>query len=167
MRIRLERPADVAAVRAINEAAFGAGQEANLVDALREREKAHLSLVAERNGSILGHILFSPVTLLGHADVKIMGLAPMAVSPTEQRQGIGSALVSGGLDRCKQRGVDAVVVLGHPTYYPRFGFTPASRFAIRSEYDVRDDVFMALELERGVLHGKSGVIRYHAAFADL
>src|SRR5437762_2911415 len=81
-----------------------------------------------------------------------MGLAPMAVLPREQRRGIGSALVRAGLDRCKQSGFSAAVVLGHPAYYPRFGFTPASRFAIKSEYDVPDEAFMALEFEPGILH---------------
>jgi len=109
----------------------------------------------------------SPVMLAGHGGLALMGLAPMAVVPARQRQGIGSALVRGGLDRCRQCACDAIVVLGHPEYYPRFGFAPASAFGLTSEYDVPDEVFMVLELKQGVLRGKSGVIRYHAAFANV
>ncbi len=167
MRIRREQPADIAAVHAVNRAAFASGSEAALVDALRAQAEPIISLVAEDAELIVGHICFSPVTLLGHAELKIMGLAPMAVLPAEQRRGIGSALVRGGLDRCKQLGCDAVFVLGHPAYYPRFGFVPASRFGIRSEYDVPDDVFMTLEFEAGALNGKAGTIQYHAAFANV
>ena len=96
-----------------------------------------------------------------------MGLAPMAVLPARQRGGIGSALVRAGLDACRQLGCTAVVVLGHPAYYPRFGFQPASRFALGCEYDVPDEAFMALEVEPGSLVGKAGTIRYHRAFAEV
>ena len=164
MQIRSEQPDDIAAVHALNRAAFGTETEADLVDALRAHAQPVISLVAQDAGSIVGHLCFSPVTLSGHAELKIMGLAPMAVLPAEQRRGIGSALVRDGIGRCKQLGFVAVVVLGHPEYYPRFGFVQASRFGIRSDYDVPDEVFMALELEAGVLHGKSGTIRYHSAF---
>ncbi len=95
-----------------------------------------------------------------------MGLAPMAVLPVHQRRGIGSSLVRAGLEACTQLGFAAVIVLGHAEYYPRFGFQPASRFALRCEYDVPDDVFMALELEAGILTGKTGTIQYHPAFGN-
>ena len=91
----------------------------------------------------------------------------MAVSPEHQRQGIGSALVKAGLERCKQLGFVAVVVLGHAQYYPRFGFSPSTRFGIGSEYDVPEDVFMAMEIQPAALAGKTGTVRYHAAFASL
>lgn len=167
MQIRLEQPADIAAVYAVNQAAFGSSNEAALVDALRGQAEPIISLVAEDAGWIIGHICFSPVTLSGHVEMTIMGLAPMAVLPTRQRRGIGSALVRSGLDRCRQVGCAAVVVLGHPEYYLRFGFVPASRFGIRCEYDVPDDVFMTLEFQTGILNGKAGTIRYHAAFAHV
>lgn len=167
MQIRLEQPADISAVRDVNLSAFDTATEADLVDALRERAWPVISLVADDGGSIVGHILFSPVTLSGHPELTIMGLAPMAVLPARQRDGIGSALVRAGLDECRQRKVGGVLVLGHPAYYPRFGFVPASRFGIHCEYDVPDDVFMAMELEPGTLRGKSGTIRYHDAFANL
>jgi putative acetyltransferase len=167
MQIRLEQPADIAAVHSINQAAFETSAEADLVDSLRAQTEPIISLVADDNGTIVGHILFSPVTLTGHGELRIMGLAPMAVLPAQQRRGIGSALVRDGLDRCRQFGCDAIVVLGHHKYYPRFGFVPASRFGIRSEYDVPDEAFMALEFEAGTLAGKTGTIRYHPAFANL
>lgn len=167
MEIRSEHAGDISAVRAVNRAAFETDAEARLVDALREQAEPIISLVADENGSILGHIFFSPVTLSGQAELKIMGLAPMAVVPAQQRRGVGSALVNAGLERCKQLGYSAVIVLGHPEYYPRFGFTPASRFGMGCEYEVPDEVFMALELEPGVMCGKSGTIRYHAVFANL
>jgi putative acetyltransferase len=166
MQIRLERPADVAAIHAINGAAFETSAEADLVDALRVRAAPIISLVADHDGSIVGHILFSPVSLTGHDELKIMGLAPMAVVPGQQRRGIGSALVREGLEHCRALGSGAVVVLGHPEFYPRFGFVPALRFGITSEYDVPDEAFMALELEIGVLEGKPGTVRYHPTFAD-
>lgn len=164
MQIRQERADDLEAIRLVNRAAFETNTEADLVDALRVQADPIISLVADEAGSIVGHILFSPVTLSGDPQLELMGLAPMAVLPARQRRGIGSALVREGLERCKRLGCPAVVVLGHPEYYPRFGFVPASRFGIGCEYDVPDEVFMALELEAGVLQGKSGTVRYHAAF---
>jgi putative acetyltransferase len=164
MKIRPEQPTDAEAVRAVHQAAFETNTEADLVDALRVQADPIVSLVAHDGESIVGHILFSPVTLSGHADLTIMGLGPLAVVPAQQRLGIGSALVRAGLARCTQLGWAAVVVLGHSEYYPRVGFVPASRFGISCEYDVPDDVFMALELAPRSLAGRSGVIRYHAAF---
>jgi len=165
VQIRPERPADIADIRAVNLAAFEGKTEADLVDALREQAVPIISLVADDNGAIVGHIFFSPAILLAHAALDIMALAPMAVLPTRQRQGIGSALIREGLARCRQLDAIAVVVLGHARYYPRFGFTRGSRFGVTCEYDVPDDVFMVLELHQGSLQGKSGTIRYHPAFA--
>jgi putative acetyltransferase len=158
---------DRAAVHAVNSAAFETPAEANLVDALRESARPIVSLVAEKAGEIVGHILFSPVELSGHPQKKIMGLAPMAVLPTRQRQGIGSALVRRGLDECKELGFVAVVVLGHAEYYPRFGFVPSTRFGIDCEYDVPADVFMAIELQSGSLQDATGTIKYHPAFRNV
>ena len=167
MRIRDEEQKDRAAVHAVNVSAFETPTEADLVDALREQTHPGVSLVAVEDGPIVGHIMFSPVSLSGHPGLKIMGLAPMAVAPEHQRQGIGSALVRAGLDRCKQRGFGAIVVLGHPEYYPRFGFQPSTRFGIRSEYEVPEEVFMVFELRPGYLRDASGTIKYHAAFSNV
>ena len=166
LTIRFEQEGDAQAIRDVNRAAFGAPDEADLVDDLRQQDASVVSLVAEDCGSVVGHILFSPVVLaVGH--VQALGLAPMAVRPDRQRRGIGSRLVRAGLASSRERGAEAIVVVGHPAFYPRFGFVPASRFGLRCEYDVADDVFMALELVQGALAGKAGLVRYHPAFAAL
>ena len=167
MLIRDETESDREAVRALNESAFHTAAEARLVDALREQAAPLVSLVAEQHGAIVGHILFTPVTLSGHEGLEIMGLAPMAVAPALQRQGIGSALVRAGLDRCRALGAGATVVLGHPAFCPRFGFVPSTQLGIDCEYDVPEDAFMVVELEPGFLRGVSGTIRYYAVFGSL
>ena len=164
--IREERQDDAERIRAVNLAAFDTTVEADLVDALRERATPLISLVAEDDGKIIGHILFSPVTLANNPTLALMGLAPMAVLPPRQRQRIGSRLVREGLERCRDLGAAAVVVLGHPEYYPRFGFSSAARLSLSTEYDVPDDAFMIRELRAGALSGLSGLIRYHPVFAD-
>lgn len=166
IEIRAEAEGDKAAVFEINAAAFETQSEAKLVDTLRDSAEPFVSLVAVDGDEIVGHIMFTPVTLESNDDLKLMGLAPMAVSPSRQRSGIGSELVNAGLERCRDLGIGAVVVLGHAEYYPRFGFRPASAWGIRSEYDVPDDVFMLIELSFGYLQGYNGTIRYNAAFAD-
>lgn len=167
MLIRPEVERDRAAVHALNVSAFDGPAEAALVDLLRDQAQPLISLIAEENSAVVGHILFSPVALSGHPVLRIMGLAPMAVAPSHQRRGIGSALVRAGLEQCRQLGVDAVFVLGHPAYYPRFGFAPAVARGIRSEYDVPDDTFMVLELDIGTLGGRSGTVTYHEAFSNV
>jgi putative acetyltransferase len=167
MIVRNETDDDRVAVYGVNASAFDTSAEAKLVDALREQAEPHVSLVAVDQGLVVGHIMFSPVTLEGHPELKVMGLAPMAVMPERQRSGIGSALVRAGLDQCRELGYDAAIVLGHPEYYPKHGFVPASRFGIDSEYEVPDDVFMAIELQPDALAGSSGRATYHAAFGDL
>jgi putative acetyltransferase len=165
MNIREERPVDAERIRAVNLAAFETSAEADLVDALRRHAAPIISLVAEEDSDIVGHILFSPVTLVGE-QVTLMGLAPMAVVPARQRQGIGSSLIAEGLERCRRANVAAVVVLGHAEYYPRFGFIPASQRSLQCEYDVPESVFMVRELSEGALRGVSGTIRYHRVFVD-
>ena len=167
MLIRAEKAGDRDAVYAVNVSAFETSSEAKLVGTLREQAQPVVSLVAEDNGEVIGHIMFSPVSLSGYPNLRVMGLAPMAVAPRQQRRGIGSALVRAGLDQCRQLGFAVVVVLGHPDYYPRFGFSTASQFGIDSEYEVPDEVFMALELESDALSGKTGRVKYHAAFSNI
>ncbi|MDP6933005.1 MAG: N-acetyltransferase [Myxococcota bacterium] len=166
--VRPEQPGDLAAIRDVNLAGFPGEAEADLVDALRANGKAMLSLVALQGDRIVGHILFSPVTI-GSSDAgcRVLGLAPMAVLPDSQRQGIGSMLVETGLAHGRRSGVDCVVVLGHPDYYLRFGFEPASRFDIGCEYDVPDENFLVVELTHGSLDRVSGIARYPPEFAAL
>ena len=162
--IRVETENDHEAVHAINSAAFETAFEASLVEALRDTAGPIISLVAETGEKAVGHIMFSPVNLTGHPEVRLMGLAPMAVLPEQQRKGIGSALVGAGLEACRNLGISAVVVLGHPEYYPRFGFVPSSRFDIDSVYSVPEEVFMVLELQANALANKPGRVHYHGAF---
>ena len=166
--IRNEKPADAAAIRRVNEQAFGQPDEAALVDALRRRGAFALSLVAVEGDWVVGHILFSPVTVeSGQGDFDALSLAPMAVLPARQRQGIGSQLVRAGLEGCRQAGHEIVVVLGHPDYYPRFGFSPASQRGIACEFDAPDEAFMLVELRENALDGRRGVVRYPPEFHTL
>lgn len=167
MIIRQEHPADYDAVYALNAEAFPSPAEAGLVDALRKQANPFISLVAERDSRVVGHILFTPVELIPPAELNIMGLAPMAVLPELQKSGIGSALIRAGLTACRELSAGAIVVLGHADYYPRFGFRPASEFELRCQYEVPDENFMALELSTGYLANVSGEIHYHPAFATV
>jgi putative acetyltransferase len=168
MHIREEQSPDIDKIREVNSEAFETEAEADLVDALRKSECARISLVAETDNRLVGHILFTPVELDGSENnLRLMGLAPMAVLSHFQNKGIGSKLVKAGLKRCKSLGYDAVVVLGHPNYYPRFGFAPAVKYCIESEYEVPDDVFLIIELAPNVLKGHKGVIRYREEFNDV
>jgi putative acetyltransferase len=164
--IRLECPEDIAAIRVVNEAAFEESAEADIVDVLRDACPDILSLVAESDGEIVGHILFSPVTIEdGPQSMQGMGLAPMAVTPNHQRQGIGSKLVEAGLEILREQGRPFVIVLGHPEFYPRFGFVPASRQGLRSQWEsVPDAAFMVVVLDEASMVGVTGVARYRDEF---
>ena len=165
--IRQEKEQDRKAVFNLNCAAFETPAEAKLVDQLRRSVEPLISLVCEDSGNIIGHIMFSPVEIDGLAEKQIMGLAPMAVSPDRQLTGIGSKLIEAGLQYCKDAGVGAVVVLGHTEYYPKFGFKPSIEYGFKSEYDVPDEVFMALELVPGFLEGAHGLARYSDVFKNV
>lgn len=166
--IRAERPEDYDAVHQVNEQAFGQPNEANLVDALRNSHQPQISLVAEVEGRIVGHIFFSTVRIESETSkTAALGLAPMAVLPEFQNQGVGSALVRRGLEECRSLGQEIVVVLGHPEYYPRFGFVPARGKGLSCEYPVPDEVFMALELREGALSGRKGLVKYGPEFGNV
>ena len=160
--VRVETQADFAAVRAVNREAFGQADEADLVERLREDGEVVASLVAEVDNAVVGHILFSRLPIVASArEIAGAALAPVAVLPRFQRLGVGSALVRAGLRRCAESGSEAVVVLGHPAYYPRFGFSTA--LAERLDAPFSGAAFMALELVPGAL-ADGGVVRYAAAF---
>src|SRR5262249_48789511 len=147
------------------EEAFGRPGEARLVDLLRGRDGMLLSLVATVDDRVVGHILFTHVRLEAPAAVlEGAGLGPMAVLPAFQRSGVGSRLVADGVARLRARGCPFVVVLGHPEYYPRFGFVPASRHGVDCQWSVPDEAFMILPLDPLRLEGVSGVARYRDEF---
>jgi putative acetyltransferase len=160
--VRPEEPGDQDAIRAVHQAAFPTPAEARLVDALRAAGKLSISLVAERYGVVVGHIAFSPVEVNGAAGG--LGLAPVAVLPVCQRKGVGQQLILAGLGYCKGEGAPFVVVLGHPTYYPRFGFAPAAPLGLSNEYGATD-AFMAIELRPGGIPAGGGLVRYGPEFA--
>jgi putative acetyltransferase len=163
--IRPEQPTDAVAIRRVLEAAFPTPAEAHLVGLLRDGGHLGVSLVAERDGEIVGHIAFSPVDVEGAAgEGGGSGLAPLAVLPAYQRQGIGGRLVREGLAACERMGSGFVVVLGEPEYYQRFGFTRADRRGLGNEYGA-DEAFMVLELRSGGIPADGGLIRYGPEFA--
>ena len=166
--VRHERPEDASSVREVNELAFGQPAEADLVERLRQTGSDSMSLVAE-DDSVVGHILFTSVVVesVGHR-VLGMGLAPMAVLPDRQRQGIGSQLVRRGLDILGERGCPFVVVVGHPQFYPRFGFEPASSHGLACQWEgVPDAAFMVMVLDVHAMAGVSGVAKYRDEFNDV
>jgi putative acetyltransferase len=163
-----ERPEDTNAIRFVLEEAFGQSNEADLVDALRHRGALTLTLVALRENEVVGHILFSPVTIESPgSSFHAIGLGPMAVLPPYQGKGIGSRLVRAGLEQCRRAGHEIVVVLGHPDFYGRFGFVPTRHRGIHCEFDVPDDVFMIMELRQGALAGRGGLVKYQPEFKSV
>jgi putative acetyltransferase len=164
LELREETPADHEAIRTVNRLAFGGGDEAHLVDRLRDAGDVIVSIVALEQGAVVGHVLFSRLGLDcdDGAVIRTAALAPVAVPPDRQRRGIGAALISHGLALCRARGVQAVIVLGHPHYYPRFGFSADRAKSLRAPFS--GDAFMALELAPGVLAGRSARVRYARAF---
>jgi putative acetyltransferase len=161
LAVRDEAPADVVAVHEVEALAFDRAGEADLVDRLRADGALAVSLVAELDGRVVGHVAFSPVAIDGARDV--VGLGPVAVVPPLQTCAIGARLIEEGLARARERGARAAVVLGHPDYYPRFGFVVSTQFGIRYA-DAPEDAFMAAELVPGALAAASGAVRYHPAF---
>ena len=165
LEIRPETPDDISAIRDVNRLAFGQEDEAALVDALRDGGYGVVSLVAEDDGRIAGHIFFSRLAIeAGGQTVEAAALAPMAVLPECQREGIGSALAGAGLEACRTAGIAAVVVLGHPDYYPRFGFSPDAAHGLLSPFPGAGGAFMALELVPGALDVSDASIRYAPPF---
>jgi putative acetyltransferase len=158
--IRNEEAGDIEQVQETVATAFETDAESKLVAALRANNKAIISLVAASAGKVLGHILFSPVSTTPPSNAKGLGLAPVAVRPNMQSQGVGSQLIREGLRRCQELGYDYCVVLGAPEYYRRFGFEKASRFDIRNEYGVDDEFMAILFSDRRV----TGLVQYASEF---
>ena len=165
IRVRVEAAADIEAIRAVQEQAFGQRDEADLVDALRDSGAAILSLVGDADGEVTGHVLFSRLAIESPGGALAgAALAPVAVRPDRQGQGVGGLLIRTGLDRCRRLGVDAVVVLGNPDYYGRFGFS--ARLAETLDAPFSGPAFMAMEFVPGAL-AAGGTVRYADAFFDL
>jgi putative acetyltransferase len=161
--IREATPNDEPAIRNVCRQAFGGDDEGQLVDALREGGFARLALVADIGGEVVGFILFSELAILTENDsVAGLSLAPLAVRPAHQRSGIGSLLVTEGLRICRDSGHTIVIVLGHPEYYARFGFSADFARPLLSRY--AGPSFMALALVDGALDGVSGEVRYPPPF---
>jgi putative acetyltransferase len=166
--IRSEQPLDLEGIRNVNIQAFKKENEANLVDAIRKSPNfiPDLSLVAiSEDQELIGHILFSKISIVNDGEEWMtLGLAPMSVLPSLQNIGIGSLLVIEGLKKCKELGYKHIAVLGHPNFYPRFGFQKSKGFHIESPFPVPEEVFMVIELEEGSLKGISGKVNYPPAF---
>ena len=159
----MEDPEERARVRSINEAAFGRPDEADLVGNLHTEGVALVSLVAELEKRIVGHILFSRMSIeTAGRSLSAVALAPMAVLPEYQRQGIGGRLIRHGLDLLRGQGEQVAIVLGHPDYYPRFGFSREKARLLESPFP--PDAFLAIELTSDALHGIRGKVRYPSAF---
>ena len=164
VRIRRERTGDEEAVRRINQLAFGVNEEADVVDTLRQTCKEYLAFVATDDEAIVGHILFTPATL-DASPVVGMGLAPMAVDPKRQRMGVGTLLVRHGLEHLRASGCPFVIVLGHPDYYPRFGFERASAYGLSCQWPgVPDEAFMVIVFDPSSLPESGGTARYRDEF---
>lgn len=164
IEIREEHSGDIAAIRELNKRAFGQDQEGNIVDALRANDALLLSLVATLDACVVGNIVYSPLSV---SDVGGAALGPMAVLPEHQRHGIGGQLVEAGNRRLQASGCPFIVVVGHADFYPRFGFKRASAFGITCEWELPDDVFMVLPLDRAKMPAVSGVARYRHEFSTV
>jgi putative acetyltransferase len=163
--VRDESPGDAAAIHAVHARAFPTPLEARLVDALRDAGAVVVSRVAIISGTIVGHVLFTPVRVDSRGErASVLGLAPIGVVPEHQRRGIGATLLRGSLEHARAFGAGAVVLVGEPDYYARFGFVAAQRFGLRCKWPGTEEAFMALELVSGALAGCSGLVSYHDLF---
>lgn len=164
MIVRPELEEDRLPIGELHRLVFGGEVESDLVDRLRRERLVELSLVAIIGGQIVGHILFSDLQVeIDGRSVKALALAPMAVVPMRQRQGIGSRLIAESLARLERGDYEALIVLGHETYYPRFGFSAELARKLASPF--KGNAFMAMELKPDGLKGEQGTVTYPAAFA--
>ncbi len=164
--IRQELPGDAFAIRRVHETAFGRRDEADIVDALRRNCDDLVSLVALKGDAIVGHALWSPATIeSGTSITKGMGLGPVGVLPGEQRRGIGTRLILTGIEMLRERGCPFIIVLGHLDYYPRFGFVPAVRHGVKSEWDMPESAFMIHIRDASQAATLRGIAKYRPEFS--
>jgi len=168
LTIRLETHEDAESIRYVNEQAFSQENESKLIEKLRNHGFLTISLVAIQDGEIVGHIAFSPVVIESEcSSFEAIALAPITVLPMYQRKGIGSQMVRAGLAECCLLGHKIIVVLGHPDYYPRFGFVLARPKGIDCEFEVPEEAWMILELREGALAGRRGIVRFRPEFKEV
>jgi putative acetyltransferase len=167
--IRPEKPEDYQRIFEINKKAFKGEAEARLVGKLRNTKGfiPGFSLVAVKDGKVVGHILFSIIRIKTDTEsIPVLSLAPMAVLPEYQKQGIGSRLVREGLKKCQESGYKAIILVGHHDFYPRFGFSQASRKGLKLPFDVPGEAFMMYEIVPQALKGISGEVEYPPEFTE-
>jgi putative acetyltransferase len=165
--IRPEKPEDVDSIRYVNEQAFGRGDEARIIEKLRDNGALTISLVAVQDDEIVGHIAFSPAKVESEgSSFEAIALGPIAVLPAHQRKGIGSQLVRAGLEECRRLGHEVVVLVGHADYYPRFGFVPAKSKGIDCEFEAPEEAWMLMELRAGALAGRRGTVKFRPEFRE-
>jgi putative acetyltransferase len=168
IRIRQEVQEDYKSVYEINKMAFGQENESKLIEKIRRGPNfvPELSLVAEKDNEIVGHILFSKMKIVGESEYETLMLAPLAVIPKLQKQGIGGKLIKKGIEKAIELGFDSITVVGHKNYYPKFGFQKASKWSIQSSIEVPDENFMAIELTENALENKAGVVQFPEEFME-
>jgi len=166
--IRKEEKKDYKKIYIVNRLAFGQENESKLIEKIRKGGNfiPDLSLVAKVDSKIVGHILFSKIKIVGNSIFETLALAPMAVIPAFQKQGIGSKLIKKGMAKAKELGFDSIIVMGHKDYYPKFGFKRASTWNIKCPFKVPDEAFMAIELTKKALEGKAGIVNYPHEFME-
>lgn len=165
--ISLSAPADIEDIRALLDAAFKQKDEGVLVEKLFSSEQfiPELSLLIREEHKLIAYLLFTLLHIDTAQGLKpALALAPIAVAPEYQKQGIGAWLIRQGLVKAEKLGYEAVIVLGHAAYYPKFGFKPASHWGITAPFPVPDDVFMGLELRENALANRSGKVVYAKEF---
>jgi len=170
MIIRHEKKSDYSTIYEINKLAFNGENESKLIQTLRKSENfnKNLSLVAVNGEKIVGHILFTPITIeTKEKSFLALALAPLAVHPEFQNQGIGSLLIKQGLNACERLKYGIIIVIGHPKYYPRFGFIPAINKGLKVPFEVREEAFLVKENISGSLNGVEGTVKYPQPFLDL
>jgi len=168
IRIRQEIKDDYKRVYEINKLAFGQENESKLIEKIRKGPNfvPELSLVAEKDNEIVGHILFSKMKIVGESEYETLMLAPIAVIPELQKQGIGGKLIKKGIEKAEELGFNSIIVVGHKDYYPKFGFQKASKWGIKCPFEVPDGAFMAIELTENALENKAGVVQFPEEFME-